>query len=44
MHKIRKFHEGHNTVGEWQDSGRVMAGSWQGRIRGTAGNVMVCVN
>jgi hypothetical protein len=22
MHKIRNFHEGHNTVGEWQGSGR----------------------
>jgi hypothetical protein len=25
MHKIRNFHEGHNTVREWQDSGRRMA-------------------
>jgi hypothetical protein len=22
MHKIRNFHEGHNTVAEWQGSGR----------------------
>jgi hypothetical protein len=22
MHKIRNFHEGHSTVGEWQGSGR----------------------
>jgi hypothetical protein len=22
MHKIRKFHEGHSTVGEWQGRGR----------------------
>jgi hypothetical protein len=25
MHKIRNFHEGHSTVGEWQGSGRGMA-------------------
>jgi hypothetical protein len=22
MHKIRNFHEGHSTIGEWQGSGR----------------------
>jgi hypothetical protein len=26
MHKVRNFHEGHSTVGEWQGSGRVAAG------------------
>jgi hypothetical protein len=36
MYKIRNFH-GHSTVGEWQGSGRVVAGSRQG-------NGMVCVN
>jgi hypothetical protein len=30
MHKIRNFHEGHSTVGEWQDSGRVVAGKRHG--------------
>jgi hypothetical protein len=30
MHKIRNFHEGHSTVGEWQGSGRVMAGERHG--------------
>jgi hypothetical protein len=30
MHKIRNFHEGHNTVGEWQGSGRVVAGERHG--------------
>jgi hypothetical protein len=29
MHKIRNFHR-HNTVGEWQDSGRVTAGDRHG--------------
>jgi hypothetical protein len=33
MHKIRNFHEGQSTVGEWQGSDR---GSWQG-------NDMACV-
>jgi hypothetical protein len=33
MHKIRNFHEGHSTVGEWQGSGRERHG-----------NGMVCVN
>jgi hypothetical protein len=37
MHKIRNFQEGHSTVGEWQGSGRVVAGERQG-------NGMVCVN
>jgi hypothetical protein len=37
MHKRRNFH-GHSTVGEWQDSGRVVAGSWQGRGRVVAGS------
>jgi hypothetical protein len=45
MHKIRNFHEGQSTVGEWQGSGKVVwqgsgkvvAGSWQG-------NGTVCVN
>jgi hypothetical protein len=37
MHKIRIFHKGHSTVGEWQGSGWVVAGS---RHR----NSMVCVN
>jgi hypothetical protein len=27
MHKIRSFHEGHSTVGEWQGSGSTVAGS-----------------
>jgi hypothetical protein len=36
MHKIRNFH-GHSTVGEWQGSGRVVAGLRQG-------NGIVCVN
>jgi hypothetical protein len=36
MHKIRKFHEGHSTIGEWHGSGRVVAGSRQGNGRGTA--------
>jgi hypothetical protein len=30
MHKIRNFHEGHRTVGEWQGSGRVVAGEKDG--------------
>jgi hypothetical protein len=30
MHKIRNFHEGHSTVGEWQGSGRVAAGERHG--------------
>jgi hypothetical protein len=30
MHKIRKFHEGHSTVREWQDRGMVVAGERQG--------------
>jgi hypothetical protein len=30
MHKIRNFHEGHSTVGEWQGSGRVLAGERHG--------------
>jgi hypothetical protein len=38
MHKIRNFHEGHSTVGERQGSCRVVAGSWQSRGRGMAGN------
>jgi hypothetical protein len=54
MHKIRNFHEGRGTVGEWQGSGRIVAGN--GRERhgmcesafNTAGkrhgNGMVCVN
>jgi hypothetical protein len=25
MHKVRNFHEGHSTIGEWQGSGRVAA-------------------
>jgi hypothetical protein len=33
MHKIRNFHEGHNTVRDWQRRGR-----------GTEGNGKVCVN
>jgi hypothetical protein len=37
MHKIRNFQEGHSTVGEWQGSGRIVAGSWQE-------NGIVCVN
>jgi hypothetical protein len=37
MHKIRNFHKGHSTVGEWQGRGRVVAGSWQGRGRVAAG-------
>jgi hypothetical protein len=36
VHKIRNFHERHSTVGEWQGSGRVVAGERQG-------NGMVCV-
>jgi hypothetical protein len=30
MHKIRNFHEGHSTVGEWQGSGAVVAGERHG--------------
>jgi hypothetical protein len=37
MHKIRNFHEGHSTVGEWQGSGKGMA--WERH-----GNDMLCVN
>jgi hypothetical protein len=33
MHKIRNFHEGQSTVGEWQGSGKVV---WQARGRETA--------
>jgi hypothetical protein len=33
VHKIRNFHEGHSTVGEWQGSGTVVVGSWPGRGR-----------
>jgi hypothetical protein len=35
MHKIRNFHEGHSTVGEWQDSGRFVAGERHGNSMGT---------
>jgi hypothetical protein len=33
MHKIRNFHEGHSTFGEWQGSGRGKAGlcPWDNR-------------
>jgi hypothetical protein len=37
MHKIRNLHEEHSTVGEWQGSGRVVAGERHE-------NGMVCVN
>jgi hypothetical protein len=37
MHKIRNFHEGHSTVGEWQGSGMVAA-------REQHGNGIVYVN
>jgi hypothetical protein len=37
MHKIWNFNEGHSNVGEWQGSGRVVAGDRQGKG-------MVCVN
>jgi hypothetical protein len=30
MYKIRNFHEGHSTVGEWKGSGRVVAGERHG--------------
>jgi hypothetical protein len=30
MHKVRNFHEGHSTVGEWQGIGRVVAWEWHG--------------
>jgi hypothetical protein len=30
MHKIRNFHEGHSTVGEWQENG--MGTAWYGWI------------
>jgi hypothetical protein len=30
MHKIRNFHEGNSTVGEWLGSGRVVAGERHG--------------
>jgi hypothetical protein len=30
MHKIRIFHKGHSTVGEWQGSDRVVAGKRHG--------------
>jgi hypothetical protein len=36
MHKIRNFNEGHSNVGEWQGSGRVVAGERQGIGMGTA--------
>jgi hypothetical protein len=41
VHKIRNFHEGHSTVGEWQVSSRVVAGSREGKRHGDS---MVCVN
>jgi hypothetical protein len=51
MHKIKNFHEGHSIVGEWQGSGRVMAGKRHGngivfvnRPLTRKGNGMVCVN
>jgi hypothetical protein len=51
MPKIRNFHERHSTIGEWQGSIRVLAGSWQGngmvcvnRPLRRQGNGMVCVN
>jgi hypothetical protein len=31
MHKIKDYHKGHSTVGEWQGSGRVMAGKLHGK-------------
>jgi hypothetical protein len=37
MNKIRNFPEGHSTVGEWQGSGRAVAGERHG-------NGMVFVN
>jgi hypothetical protein len=37
MHKVRNFHEGHGTVGEWQDRSTGPAGEQHG-------NGMVCVN
>jgi hypothetical protein len=36
MHKIRNFHEGHSTVGEWQGSGRVVAGERHGMCESTS--------
>jgi hypothetical protein len=30
MHKIRKIHEGHSTVGEWKGNGRIVAGERHG--------------
>jgi hypothetical protein len=30
MHKIRTFHQGHSTAGEWQGSGRVVGGERHG--------------
>jgi hypothetical protein len=30
MYKVRNFHEGHSTDGEWQGSGRVAAGERHG--------------
>jgi hypothetical protein len=30
MCKVRNFHEGHSTVGEWQGSGNVAAGERHG--------------
>jgi hypothetical protein len=40
MHKIRNFHEGHNTVGEWQGNGMVCVN----RPLTRQGNGIVCVN
>jgi hypothetical protein len=40
MHKIRNFHEGHSTVGEWQGNGMVCV-NWSLTRQG---NCMVCVN
>jgi hypothetical protein len=36
MYKLRNFYEGHRTVGEWKGSGRILAGSRQGNVMGTA--------
>jgi hypothetical protein len=33
MHKIRNFHKVHSTVGEWQGSGKVVAGEQHGMCK-----------
>jgi hypothetical protein len=37
VHKIRNFHVGHSTVGEWQGSGRFVAGERHGMCESAFG-------